>query len=170
MALQAGPGAEAVLKQPRQQRFFSGQGRQAVADVPRWLDPEFAPQYARAAAVIGDGHDRREVAAVALQPAEQGGEPCPAADGHDRGAAVQTALGRQGIHQQRVPVWRQCLLNCPEAAALSKPDQATAHHEHEWSGDLAGEHRRDVGQRPADELQQPIDRLQVSPNGGPQKK
>ena len=169
VALQAAAGLEAVLEQAGEQRFFGGEGRQAVADVAGGLHPQLAPQHPTAAAVIGHRDDGREVAAVALQAREQGGQAGAATDGDDVGAAVELALGQQGIHQHRVLFGRQGLLDRLEAAALAQPDQAAAHHQHHRSGNAPRHHRGDVLQQPVDRFQAPVDRLEIEPHGAPQQ-
>ena len=165
VTFQAGAGAEAVLEQACEQRLLGGQGRQAIADVAGGQHAELAAQHPGAAAVVRHGDDGGEVAAVALQAAEQGGQAGAAADGHDRRAAVQPPLGGQGIHQECVFFRGERFLDGAETAALAQPDQAAAHQQHQRPGDLPRQHLGDVLQRPADRLQQPIDRLQISPNG-----
>ena len=93
MALEAAPGGEAVLKQPCEQGLFGGEGGEAVANIPRWKHPQFPAQDAAAATVIRHGDHCGDVAAVALQAAQQGGQARTATDGDDVGTAVQSALG-----------------------------------------------------------------------------
>ena len=137
VAFQPCAGAEAVLEQPGEQRFLGGQGRQAVADIAGGQHAQLTAEHAGAAAVVGHGDDRREVAAVALQAAQQGGQACATTDGHDRGAAVQPSFGHQRIHQHRALLGSQGLLDRSEAAALAQPDQASAGDQHQRAGDLA---------------------------------
>ena len=111
MAFQSTACCEAVLKQPCEQRFFSGKGRQAVANVTRRLHTQLPPQHTTAAAVISDRDDGGEVAAVALEAAQQSGEPRAAADGHDVGAAIQAPLRQQGINKGRVFLRSKCALD-----------------------------------------------------------
>ena len=164
MPLEARARLEAVLKQTCQQRFLPGQRRQAVADVARGLHPQLPAQHAAAAAVVRDRHDRRDVAAVALQATEQGGEAGTAADRHDVRAPVQAPLRHQGIHQHRVLFRRQGLLDRAEAAALAQPDQGASGQQHQGTGYGPRQHLGDVLQQPADRLQHPVDRLQIRPD------
>ena len=90
----------------------------------------FLPQHAAAAAVIGHCHNRRDVAAVALQTTQQGGQAGAATDGHDVGPAVQAAFGPQGIHQHRVLVRCEGLLDRAETAASPQQQSHADDHHH----------------------------------------
>ena len=83
VALETAARLEAVLEQPCEQRLLPGQGRQAVADVAGRLDAQLSPQHPAAAAVVGHRDDRGDVAAVALQAAQQGRQAGAASDRHD---------------------------------------------------------------------------------------
>ena len=60
---------EAILEEAGDERFVVGQGDQTVADVPGRRDVVGATDLASAAAVIGDGNNRREIEVVELQAA-----------------------------------------------------------------------------------------------------
>ena len=155
---------EAVLEQSGEQGLLPGQGCQAVADIARGLHPQLPAQHPTAAAVIGHRDYGREIAAVALQPTEQGGEPGAAADRHDIGAPVEAPLGKQGIHQQGVLFRRQGLLDRAKAAALAQPDQRRPNQQHQGAGDLAGQDPGDLAQQPLDAGEHPVDGLQIGPH------
>ena len=61
-------------------------------------------------------------------------------------------------------------MNRAETAALSPQQKATADQQHQGSGDLAGQHGGDGAQQPAEGFQDPVDRLQIGPDGGPQQR
>ena len=60
---------EPVLEQLGDERLGVGEGGDAVAHVARRQDAQLSAQNAGAAAVVGDGDDRREVVGVLLQSA-----------------------------------------------------------------------------------------------------
>ena len=97
---------EAVLEDLAHQRLRVGQGDDAVADVADRRDPELLAQDARRAAVVGDGHDRGQVAGVLLQPAQQRRQPGPAADRDDPRAAGEEPLLVDQLDQRLVRVGR----------------------------------------------------------------
>ena len=72
MPFQTAPSRKAVLEQAGEQWLFGGQGGQTIADVTWWKDPQLPPEYPTAAAVVSDGDDGGDVAAVTLQTAQQG--------------------------------------------------------------------------------------------------
>jgi hypothetical protein len=67
--LQTAPGRKAVLEQTGEQWLFGRKGGQAIADVARGEHPQFPPENTAAAAVVSDGDDGGDVAAVTLQAA-----------------------------------------------------------------------------------------------------
>ena len=75
--------AEAVLKQPGDERFVVGQRDETVPNIAGRGDVVVAANPARAAAVVGDGDDRRDRDVVPLQTAQQGCKSSAAADGDD---------------------------------------------------------------------------------------
>ncbi len=164
MALEAAASCEAVLEQSCQQWLLGGECRQTVADVSGGQHPEFPTEHAAAAAVISNGDDGGDVTAVALEAAQQGGETGAPSDGDDVRAAVQPALGSQGIHQNRVLVRRQGLLDGAEAAALAPQHQPDPDDHHQRARDLPRKHRGDGAQHPAQGLNDPVDRLEISPD------
>ena len=86
---------EAVAEELAHERLGVGERRDAVADVADRRDPELLAQRARRAAVVGHGHDRRDVARVLLEPAQERREARPAADRDDpRPAREELASGR----------------------------------------------------------------------------
>ena len=97
---------EAVLEDLAHQRLGVGQGRDAVADVADRRDAELGPQHARRAAVVGDGHDRGQVAGVLLEAAQQRRQPGPATDGHDPRPARQEALLVDELDQRLLGIGR----------------------------------------------------------------
>ena len=97
MVVQAGARREAVLHELGHQRLGVGQGSDAVADVAGRDDPELLAEAAAAAAIVGDGHDGRDVGAVPLQPPQQRREAGAAADRHDPRPARQVALRVQHL-------------------------------------------------------------------------
>ena len=165
MAFEAAASGKTILKQSCQQWLFGGECCKTVADVAGGEHSEFPAENAAAAAVISDGDDGCDVAAVTLQAAQQGGQTGSPSDGDDVRAAVQPALGSQGIHQHRVLVRSQGLLDGAEAAALAPQHQADPDDHHQWAGDLPREHRGDGAQHPAQGLDDPVDRLEISPDG-----
>ena len=128
------------------------------------MDPQLAPQNPTAAAIVGNGDDGSDVAAVALQATQEGGQAGAAADGHNAGPAAESPLGHQGIHQVGVLFRGQGLLDRAKAAALAQPDQPSAQDQDEGAGDAAGQHLGDPGQTPANRLQGPVNGLQISPD------
>ena len=98
VVVEARPLREAVLHQLGHERLRVGQGGNAVADVAGWHDPELLAQASRAAAVIGDRNDRRDVRAVALESAQQRREAGSAAERHDPGAAGEVAFRVEDLH------------------------------------------------------------------------
>ena len=72
MPLQTAPGRKAVLEQAGEQWLFGGKGCQTITDVTWGQHPQFPPEHSTASAVVSDGDDRGDVAAVALQTAQQG--------------------------------------------------------------------------------------------------
>ena len=100
VVVEAGAGREAVLHELRHQRLGIGQGGDAVADVARRHDPQLLPQPAARSAVVGDRHDGGDVGRVALQAAQQGGQPGAAADRHDPRPAREVALGVEHLHHR----------------------------------------------------------------------
>jgi hypothetical protein len=82
--------AESVLQHRGEREIGGGQRRQTVPDVS-WGDySQAAPQLARAAAIVHDGDDRRQVIRLVGKAIERGREsgqnhrqPGPAADSHD---------------------------------------------------------------------------------------
>ena len=93
MLVEPGTGRESVLHELRHERLGVGQGRDAVADVARRHDAQLLPQAPGRSPVVRDRYDRRDVRAVALQPAQQGGESRSSPDRHDSRPASQVALG-----------------------------------------------------------------------------
>ena len=83
---------EAVLEQLAHQRLGVGERRDAVADVADRRDAELLAQHAGRAAVVGDRHDRGEVARVLLEAAQERRQAGPAADRHDPRAAGEEPL------------------------------------------------------------------------------
>ena len=169
VAFQPAAGGEAVLEEAGEQGFFGGERCKAVADVPGWKHPQLPPQSAAAAAVVGHGDDGGDVAAVTLQATQEGRETGAAADGHDVGAAVEAALGAESIHQHRVLVWGEGLLDRPETAALPPEHQAGANDQHQGAGDFARQHGGDCAEKPAEGFENPVDRFEVRPDRGPQQ-
>ena len=90
--LGASSGREAVLEQARHRRLGVRQRRDAVADVAHRRDAQLLAQLARRAAVVGDRHDRRDVAGHLLEAAQQRRQAGAAADGHDARPARERAL------------------------------------------------------------------------------
>ena len=97
---------EAVLEDLAHQRFRVGEGHDAVADVADRRDAQLLAQDARRAAVIGDGHDRGQVARVLLESPQQRGQARPAADRHDPRPARQEALLVDELDQRLIRVVR----------------------------------------------------------------
>ena len=161
----AAAGGEAVLKQPRQQGLLVGESGKAVADVSRWQNPQLPAKHPAAATVIRHGDDRRDVTAVALQSAQQRRQPCATPDCDDVGPTVEAAFGPQCVHQDRVLVRNEGALNRPEASALSPEQKPDPQQHHEGSGDFAWQHRRDEAEKPAQGFQNPVNRLQIRPDG-----
>src|SRR5438105_15647653 len=74
---------EAVVEELLNQRPGVGNRHQALADITGRQDPVLVPQSAARPAVVGDGHDRVEVARELLQPTQQRAQPVAAADADD---------------------------------------------------------------------------------------
>ena len=68
--------------------------------------PSSLAQHARRAAVVGDGHDRGQVARVLLEPAQQRRQPGPAADRDDPRPARQEPLLVDDLDERLVGVGR----------------------------------------------------------------
>ena len=106
---------EPVLEHAVHHRLGVGERRDAVADVADGRDPELAAEHAGRAAVVGNGDDRREVARVLLEPAQQRRQPGPAADRHDPGPAGQEALLVDDLDQRLASVVRaERVHECPD--------------------------------------------------------
>ena len=123
------------------------------------MDPQLTAQHPAAAAIVGNGDDGGDVAAIALQATQEGGQAGTAADGHNAGPAAESPLGQQGIHQVGVLFRGQGLLDRAKAAALAQPDQPPAQDQNEGAGDAAGQHLGDLAQTPANRFQGPVDGL-----------
>ena len=102
MVVEPGARREAVLHELGHQRLGIGEGGNAVSNVAGRDDPELLAQPPAAPTVVGDGHDGRDIGAVALQAAQQRREPGPAADGHDPRAARQVPLRVQHLEDALV--------------------------------------------------------------------
>ena len=97
---------EAVLEQLGHERLGVGEGDDAVADVADGRHAELLAELARRAAVVGDRDDRREVARVLLEPAQEHRQAGPAADGHDLRPAGEEALLVDDLDERLVGVRR----------------------------------------------------------------
>ena len=104
---------ETVLKQPCHQRFGVGHGGDAVAHVARRDHPQVASQLPRRAPVIRDGHHRRQVVRVLLEPAQQDREARAPADRDDPRSPpceavlvdqIDQALRLAGVVRARPPI------------------------------------------------------------------
>ena len=67
---------------------------------PMGAMPELLAQLARRAAVVGDGHDRGDVAGHLLEAAQQRRQAGAAADGDDARTARQRALLVHELHER----------------------------------------------------------------------
>ena len=83
---------EAVLQQLSHERLGVGQRDDAVADVTDGRDAKLLAQNSRRATVVGHGHDRRQVAGVFLEAAQERRQAGPAADRDDPRATGQESL------------------------------------------------------------------------------
>ncbi len=83
---------EAVLEDLAHQRLRVGQRHDAVADVADRRDPELLAQDPGRATIVGDRHDRGQVAGVFLEAAQERGQPGAATDRDDPRAASEEPL------------------------------------------------------------------------------
>ena len=95
---------EAVLEQPRHQRLRVGQRRNAVAQIARRNHPQIAPQPPRRPPVVRHRHDRRDVVAVLLQPAQQHRQPRAPAQTDDARAAPRKAVAVNQLDQRLIAI------------------------------------------------------------------
>ena len=99
------PG-EAVLQKLAHEGLGIGQGDDAVADIADGRDAERLAQPARRSAVVGHGHDRRDVARVFLEAAQQRRKTGPAAERHDPWAAGAEPLAIDDVDEGLVRLSR----------------------------------------------------------------
>ena len=97
---------EAVLEDLAHERLRVRERDDAVADVADGRDPELLAQHAGRATVVGDGHDRGQVAGVLLEPAQQRRQARPATDGHDPRPAREEPLLVDELDQWLVRIVR----------------------------------------------------------------
>ena len=115
---------EAVAEEPVHQRLVLGQRDQAVADVARRRHREIAAQAAARAAVVGQRHDRRDLRARELEPAQQRREARAAAEGDDAQLAARAHVARSSASSR-------CLKRTPwEPYSPSEPSERTTR----WAG------------------------------------
>ena len=97
---------EPVLENLIHQWLGIRQRHDAVADVTDGRDPQLLPEHARRTSVIGDRHDRRQVAGVLLEAAQQRGQPGATTDRHDPRAAGEEPLLVDELDQRLVRIPR----------------------------------------------------------------
>ena len=93
---------KAVLEDVAHQRLRIGECGDAVADIADWWDPQPCPEDTRRPAIVGDRHDRGEIARVLLEPPQQRRQPGPAADRDDPWPASQEPLLVDDLHQRLI--------------------------------------------------------------------
>jgi hypothetical protein len=126
----------------------------AVPDVAHRRQADGIPQATRRPPVVGHGHDRRQVARVGLQPAQERRQAGPAAIGHDAWSACQRALADQGdrraAHTGRRGGSRSVSSRCSEPE--DEDDQADREQDHDPQPrrqELEGQEPDDRGVRSA---------------------
>ena len=161
MPVKLGALPEAVLEEAGHQRLGVRQRDDAVAEVAGRQDAELAAEAAGAAAVVGDGHDGRDVGGVVLEAAQHRREAGPAADGDDLGAALALPVGDEGIDEADAVLLLgqrggQAAIQLHDgqrgdAGAGQHEDQAAQPSRHELERDVRGLHRQRHGAVQLDE-------------------
>ena len=118
---------ESVLEQLVHQRLRVRQGGDAVADVADGRDPELRTEDTGRPAVVGHGHDCREVARVLLEAAQERGQPGPTTDGHDARSAGQEPLLVDDLDERLVGIGRtQGIRHAPHRPIATDGEQTDA--------------------------------------------
>jgi hypothetical protein len=106
MAAQTAIAGETMLEDPGERVLSRRERDQAVADVARAGKPVLTAKLARAAAVVGGGHDRRDLHGQVLgtrESAEDGGQSSPAAHGGHAEWSADLPERLEGLRERQFP-------------------------------------------------------------------